>query len=47
MADGPTREDAIAAAREVIEIWIETARELGREIPQPRKYGAAREAQAA
>ena len=36
MADGETREEAIKNANEVIELWIETARDLGREIPQPR-----------
>ncbi len=36
MADGKTYELAVASAREVIEEWIETARELGRPIPEPR-----------
>jgi predicted RNase H-like HicB family nuclease len=36
MADGKTYEDAIRNAQVVIAEWIETARELGREIPQPR-----------
>ncbi len=36
MADGKTYELAVANAREVIEEWIETARELGRPIPEPR-----------
>jgi len=36
MADGMTYELAVANAREVIEEWIETARELGRPIPEPR-----------
>lgn len=35
-ADGPTRQDAIAAAEIVIAEWIETARELGRPIPEPK-----------
>jgi hypothetical protein len=26
----------VAAAERAIELWIETARELGREIPQPK-----------
>lgn len=36
MADGPTYRDAVANAERVIEEWIETANELGREIPVPR-----------
>jgi predicted RNase H-like HicB family nuclease len=36
MADGETREEAIKNANEVIELWIETAKSLGREIPKPR-----------
>ena len=35
-ADGATRQEAIANAEAVIAEWIETARELGREIPEPR-----------
>ena len=36
MADGPTRAAAVENAEKVIQEWIETAAELGREIPQPR-----------
>jgi len=36
MADGPTREQAVKNAEEVIELWIETARNLGRPIPEPK-----------
>lgn len=36
MADGPTRREAVAAAEEVIAIWIKTAKELGRPVPKPR-----------
>jgi len=36
MADGETYEQAVVNARQVIEEWIETARELGRHIPEPR-----------
>jgi predicted RNase H-like HicB family nuclease len=36
MADGENYEEAIGNAREVISEWIETARSLGREIPQPK-----------
>ena len=35
-ADGPTYQEALAAVQVVIDQWIETARELGREIPAPR-----------
>ena len=36
MADGETYEEAIKNAQVVISEWIETARSLGREIPQPK-----------
>ena len=36
MADGETYEQAVANTKTVIEQWIETARELGRPVPQPR-----------
>ena len=36
MADGATYEEAVAHAREVIEMWLVTARELGRPIPDPK-----------
>ena len=36
MADGQTYADAVANAEVVIEEWIETARKLGRPIPEPR-----------
>lgn len=36
MADGSTYEEAIANVQVVIEEWIETARELGRPIPEPK-----------
>lgn len=35
MADGKTQEEALANMREVAALWIETAQELGRPIPQP------------
>jgi len=35
-ADGATRQEALAAAEIVISEWLETARELGRSIPQPK-----------
>ena len=36
MADGETYEEAVANAKTVIAEWIETAQELGREIPEPK-----------
>jgi predicted RNase H-like HicB family nuclease len=36
MADGATYEEAVAAARRVIDEWLDTARDLGRPIPQPK-----------
>ena len=35
-ADGPTYSEALEAAEVVIREWIETARELGRPIPEPK-----------
>ncbi|MBI2432888.1 MAG: type II toxin-antitoxin system HicB family antitoxin [Candidatus Hydrogenedentes bacterium] len=35
-ADGPTYQEALAQAEVIIGEWIETARELGRPIPEPR-----------
>ncbi|HQN10147.1 MAG TPA: type II toxin-antitoxin system HicB family antitoxin [Thermoanaerobaculia bacterium] len=35
-ADGATRGEALAAVETVVAEWIETARELGRPIPEPR-----------
>lgn len=35
MADGETQEEALKNAETVITEWIETAKLLGREIPQP------------
>ena len=36
MADGDTPGDAIANTQRVISEWIDTARELGREVPEPK-----------
>jgi predicted RNase H-like HicB family nuclease len=35
-ADGHTYQEALAQVEIVISEWIETARELGRQIPEPR-----------
>ena len=35
-ADGETYEDALTNVRTVIDEWVETARDLGREVPKPK-----------
>jgi predicted RNase H-like HicB family nuclease len=35
-ADGATRQEALANVEVVINEWIETARELGRAVPEPK-----------
>lgn len=35
-ADGATYSDALAAVEVIIQEWMDTARELGRPIPEPR-----------
>jgi predicted RNase H-like HicB family nuclease len=36
MADGHTAQEALANVEMIAKEWIETAQELGREIPQPK-----------
>lgn len=36
MADGKTYQEAVSNAEIVINEWIDTAKEVGRPIPQPR-----------
>ncbi len=36
MADGATYKEALANVEVIIHEWIETARELGRPIPEPK-----------
>jgi predicted RNase H-like HicB family nuclease len=36
MADGKTYQEALANAEQIIQEWIETAKELGRTIPEPK-----------
>jgi predicted RNase H-like HicB family nuclease len=35
-AHGPTHESALASVQEAIELWLDTARELGRDVPEPK-----------
>ena len=36
MADGGTYQEALSKAEQIIREWIETAKELGRSVPQPK-----------
>ena len=36
MADGATYQEALSNTEVIIQEWIETARELGRPIPEPK-----------
>ena len=36
MADGQTYQEALSNAEVIIDEWIETAKELGRPIPEPK-----------
>lgn len=36
MADGATYEEAVANAQTAIQEWVETAKAIGRSIPQPK-----------
>lgn len=36
MADGETYAEALANAETIMRMWIETARELGRDVPEPK-----------
>ena len=40
MAHGKTRQEAVKMAEEAIELWLETAREDGVPVPQPRSFAA-------
>ena len=35
-ADGATYADALTSVQTIIDEWIETARDLGREVPKPK-----------
>jgi predicted RNase H-like HicB family nuclease len=41
-ADGPSRQEALANAEIVISEWLETARELGRPVPEAQGAPAFR-----
>jgi Uncharacterized conserved protein len=41
MAHGKTQVDAVQNVGEAIELWLETAREFGDNIPQPRQHQLA------
>lgn len=36
MADGETYQEALSNAEQIIQEWVETAKELGRTVPEPR-----------
>jgi predicted RNase H-like HicB family nuclease len=36
VADGSSRQEALANAEIIISEWLETARELGRPVPEPK-----------
>ena len=36
MADGKTHQEALSNAEKIIQEWIETAKDQGRTVPQPR-----------
>ncbi len=36
MADGPTAREALHNVELIVQEWIETAQELGREVPEPK-----------
>ncbi|NCD43406.1 MAG: type II toxin-antitoxin system HicB family antitoxin [Bacteroidia bacterium] len=38
MADGPTREQALANANDAIRLWLDTAKEFGDQIPEPKGH---------
>jgi len=38
MAHGSTQEEALTHAKEAMQLWIDTAREFGDPIPEPRGH---------
>ena len=43
MSDGATRDEATRNAQDAIACWIEAARELGRDVPEPTPATPARQ----
>jgi predicted RNase H-like HicB family nuclease len=41
MADGASYREALEAAERAIELWLQTAKEIGREIPRPKPRRAS------
>lgn len=35
-AHGPTQEEALASAQEAIRLWLDTAKEFGDPVPEPK-----------
>ncbi len=40
MAHGSSQEEALASANQAIQLWIDTAREFGRPVPEPKGHGS-------
>ena len=38
MAHGSSQEEALASANQAIQLWIDTAREFGRPVPEPKGH---------
>jgi predicted RNase H-like HicB family nuclease len=36
MAHGSTQEEALSQIQEAMDLWLETARKTGREVPEPK-----------
>jgi predicted RNase H-like HicB family nuclease len=36
MAHGSTQEDALRNVQDAVQLWIDTAREFGDEVPEPK-----------
>ena len=36
LAHGDSQESALASAKEAIQLWVDTARETGRPVPEPK-----------
>lgn len=38
MVHGSSQEEALASANQAIQLWIDTAREFGRPVPEPKGH---------